>query len=259
MNYFIVLAIVVFFYMTFWFVISLIKKRNDVADVAWGLGFVFLAWISLAISQNFEITNLLIDLLVTIWGLRLSYHIYQRHRKGGEDYRYFKYRKTWGKWFYIRSFLQVYILQGLLLFIIATPILIANKFSTEYFGLFQVLGLLIWITGFYFESVADAQLARFIKDPANKGKLMMQGLWEYSRHPNYFGEVLQWLGIWVMVLSLPYGLWGVVSPLVITFLILKVSGIPMLEEKMSEHPDFAEYKKKVSCFIPLPPKRSSSQ
>ncbi len=254
MEYFLTLALILLVYMTFWFIFSLVRKRNDIADVAWGLGFVVLAWFSLYISQNFEITTFLVNALVTVWGLRLSYHIYRRYRKGSEDYRYLKYRETWGRWFYIRSYLQIYILQGTLLFIIVSPVLIINKFADDSFNVLVVLGVLVWLTGFIFESVGDAQLSRFIKNPANRGKLMMEGLWKYTRHPNYFGEVLLWWGIWIVATPFPYGLWSVIGPLTITFLILKVSGIPMLEEKMSEHPDFAEYKRRVSVFIPLPPK-----
>ena len=113
----------------------------------------------------------------------------------------------------------------------------------------------MWILGFVFESVGDAQLARFIKDPANKGKLMQSGLWQYARHPNYFGEVLMWWGLWIIALSVPNGLYGIIGPLTITFLILKVSGIPMLEKRMEENPEFVEYKKRTSKFFPLPPKR----
>ena len=110
----------------------------------------------------------------------------------------------------------------------------------------------VWILGFVFESVGDAQLARFIKDPANKGKLMQGGLWRYTRHPNYFGEVTMWWGIWLLALSTPYGFFSIIGPITITFLILKVSGIPMLEKKMEENPEFAEYKRRVSVFIPMP-------
>ncbi|MGM0482894.1 MAG: DUF1295 domain-containing protein [Patescibacteria group bacterium] len=240
--------------MTVFYVISLLRKRNDIADVAWGLGFVFLAWVSIFISQNFGTASFLVSILVTIWGLRLSYHIYRRYRKSTEDHRYLKYRNNWGKWFYIRSYLQIYILQGFLLFVVASPVLIINRYSGESVSLLVFLGILIWLIGFFFESVGDAQLSRFINDPKNGGKLMMSGLWKYTRHPNYFGEVLQWWGIWVMATPFSYGFWSIIGPLTITFLILKVSGIPMLEEKMAEHPDFAEYKKRVSIFLPLPPK-----
>lgn len=255
MNYFLVLAGALFVYMSFWFVLSLIKKRNDVADVAWGLGFVLLAWLSLLVSDNFEVRTVLITSLVSIWGLRLAYHIAKRHRGADEDYRYLNYRRFWGKWFYIRSYLQIYLFQGFFLFLIASPVLIINGFSDGGLGFLDLVGFLVWGVGFSFESIGDAQLARFIKDPANKGKLMMSGLWKYSRHPNYFGEVLQWWGVWLVALSVPHGALGVIGPITISYLILKVSGIPMLEEKMAEHPDFKEYKKKVSAFFPLPPKK----
>ncbi len=255
MNYFLTLSLVLLIYITLWFVVSLIKKRNDVADVAWGLGFVLLAWVSIMISNNFEIRTIIVTFLVTVWGLRLAYHIHSRHRKTDEDYRYLKFRQSWGKWFYLRSYLQVYLLQGFLLLLVVTPVMIINNFSGDGFLIWDVVGVLLWATGFFFETVGDAQLANFIKNPANKGKLIMTGLWKYSRHPNYFGEVLLWWGVWLLAISVPYGLWGVIGPLTITFLILKVSGIPMLEEKMEKHPDFAEYKRKVNVFFPGPTKK----
>ena len=115
----------------------------------------------------------------------------------------------------------------------------------------DVLGVAVWLFGFYFEAVGDAELSRFIKNPVNKGKLLQSGLWSLTRHPNYFGEVAQWWGLWLVALSVPNGWLGIIGPITITFLILKVSGIPMLEKKMEENPDFAEYKRKTSVFIPL--------
>ncbi len=254
MNYYLTLVLILFLYMNLWFVISLIKKRNDVADVAWGLGFVLMSWTSFFISSGFGIRGILVGILVSIWGLRLALHIYTRNKGKAEDYRYQKWRMEWGKYFYLRSYFQVYILQGFLLFLIVLPVLAINKNLGPTLGWLDFVGIAVWIFGFYFESVGDAQLARFIKDPANKGKLMQNGLWAYTRHPNYFGEVTQWWGIWLICLSLPGGLFGIIGPITITFLILKVSGIPMLEKKMAENPDFFEYKKRVSVFLPLPPK-----
>jgi steroid 5-alpha reductase family enzyme len=240
--------------MNLWFMISLIKKRNDVADVAWGLGFVLIAWVSFFIAGGFGMRGALVGALVSIWGLRLSLHIYNRNKNKVEDYRYLAWRKQWGKWFYIRSYFQVYLLQGIFLFLIVSPVLLINKSAGPPLGLFDIIGILVWFVGFYFEAVGDAQLTRFIKDPANKGKLMQNGLWAYTRHPNYFGEVTQWWGIWIMALSVSGGWPGIIGPVTITFLILKVSGIPMLEKKMEENPDFAKYKLKTSIFIPLPRK-----
>ncbi len=254
MNYFVTLALVLFAYMSLWFVVSLIKKRNDVADVAWGLGFVLMTWVSFALSDDSGIRGLLIGILVSIWGFRLAWHIHSRNKGKGEDYRYLAWRKEWGKWFYIRSYFQVHLLQGVFLFLIVMPVLLVNKNAGASLGLLDFIGVAVWLIGFYFEAVGDAQLARFIKDPANKGKLMQRGLWAYTRHPNYFGEVTQWWGLWLVALSVPYGWLGIIGPITITFLILKVSGIPMLEKKMEENPEFAEYRKRVSMFFPLLPR-----
>lgn len=251
MNYYLTLVLILLVYMSMWFVFSLIKKRNDVADVAWGLGFILMAWTSFSMLKISGLRGLLVCILVSIWGLRLAWHIYSRNKGKTEDYRYLAWRKEWGKWFYLRSYLQVYLLQGFFLFLIISPVLIINKNSSLSLGLVDLIGFLIWVFGFYFEVVGDRQLAKFIKNPDNKGKLMQSGLWAYTRHPNYFGEVTQWWGIWLIALSAPFGFVGIIGPIVITFLILKVSGIPLLEKKMEENPEFAEYKRKVSVFIPF--------
>ena len=258
MKYFLTLALLLFVYMSLWFVISLIKKRNDVADVAWGLGFVLLAWVSFYLGDASGERALMVCLLVSIWGVRLAWHIYWRNRGKPEDYRYQQWRIEWGKWFYLRSYLQVYLLQGALLFSIVLPVLLINRNNGGSLNSLDFIGLAVWLLGFYFETVADAQLARFTKDPANKGKLLQRGLWAYSRHPNYFGEISQWWGIWLVALSVPFGAFTIIGPLTITYLILHVSGIPMLEKKMEKNHEFAEYKKKTSRFIPWPPCTISS-
>jgi steroid 5-alpha reductase family enzyme len=191
---------------------------------------------------------------VSIWGLRMAWHIHRRNENKPEDYRYQKWRTDWGKWFYLRSYFQVYLLQGALLFLIALPVLVINKNSGSPPGLPDFVGVGVWLFGFYFEAVGDAELARFKKNPANKGKFLQTGLWAYSRHPNYFGEVTQWWGIWLVALSVPGGVFSVLGPLTITFLILQVSGIPMLEEKMEKNPAFADYQRRVSKFFPLRPR-----
>lgn len=255
MSYYLTLLSILFLYMSFWFLVSLLKKRNDVADVAWGLGFVLVAWSSFFIAEGDSGTRgLLVCTLVSVWGLRLAWHIHHRNKGKAEDYRYLAWRKEWGKWFYLRSYLQVYLLQGALLFIIVLPVLLINKSTATPFGLLDMLGVAVWLCGFYFEAVGDAQLARFMSKLENKGKLMQTGLWAYTRHPNYFGEVTQWWGLGLIALAVPGGWLGLIGPLTITYLILKVSGIPMLEKRMSQHPDFAAYKQRVSVFVPLPPR-----
>jgi steroid 5-alpha reductase family enzyme len=252
MNYYLILALCVFAYMTCWFIISLIKKRNDVADIAWGLGFIMVAWISFFLS-GYSFTALIVNILITIWGSRLALHIYFRNKNKPEDTRYMEWRKTW-KNFYIRSFLQVFMLQGLFLYLISLPVIFINHLVSTNFGIIEFVGLLVWGVGFYFESTGDRQLKEFISNPQNKGKLMDKGLWRYSRHPNYFGEVTQWWGIFIIALSIPNSIFTIIGPLTITTLILFVSGVPLLEKKYEGRPDFEEYKKRTSIFIPLPPK-----
>lgn len=241
--------------MNLWFIISLVRKRNDVADVAWGLGFVLLAWVSFFIGGHASPIGLAVSLLVTVWGSRLAWHIYSRNRGRPEDYRYSEWRRSWGKWFYLRSYAQIFLLQGVLLFLIVSPVLVINYSQSVAFGPLVAVGLAVWAVGFFFEVVGDWQLARFIKDPTNKGKLMTVGLWAYTRHPNYFGEVAQWWGLWLVALLAPYGWFAVIGPLTITLLILKVSGVPLLEKKMADNPEFAAYKNRVSVFIPWFPKK----
>lgn len=254
MNYYLTVALSIFVYMSLWFGISLIKKRNDVADEAWGLGFVCLAWVSFIISDTSGPRGLLVGILVSVWGLRLAWHIHARHKGKPEDYRYRAWREQWGKWFYLRSYAQVYLFQGVLLLLVVMPVLIINYSVGPALGWLDFIGGAVWLVGFLFESVGDAQLSRFVKNPVNKGKLMQSGLWRNSRHPNYFGEVTLWWGIWLIALSAPFGLLGIIGPLTITILILKVSGIAMLEKKMAKKPEFASYKQQTSKFIPWPKK-----
>jgi steroid 5-alpha reductase family enzyme len=249
------LGAIVFVYMSLWFFVSLVKKRNDVADIAWGLGFLLIAIVSFFFNGVFLDRGFLVTLLVVFWALRLSLHIFIRSRGKSEDYRYKKWRDEWGKFFYIRSFFQVYILQGALMLVVASPVVIVNIYRGGNLGWLDFLGIIIWLVGFFFESVGDWQLSRFIQNPANKGKIIQTGLWQYSRHPNYFGEVAQWWGIWLIALSVPYGALGIIGPLTIALLVVWVSGIPLLEKKLEGKPEFREYKKRVSVFFPLPPKQ----
>jgi len=259
MNYYIILAVILFIYMSLWFVISLIKRRNDVADIAWGIGFVLIAWSAFFLSENLSIRSLLVNILVSLWGLRLAWHIKSRNKGKTEDYRYLAWRKEWAKWFYIRSYFQVYFLQGALLYIIILPVLFVNKNSGVNLNFIDGLGALVWIVGFFFEVVGDVQLKKFLINPINKGHLMQAGLWKYTRHPNYFGEVTQWWGLWLIAINISSGWFSIIGPLTITILILKISGIPLLEKRMAENPEFAEYKKRTSIFIPWPPKNFSLQ
>ncbi|HSA95128.1 MAG TPA: DUF1295 domain-containing protein [Acidobacteriota bacterium] len=254
-------AILVAAYMTAWFVVALIKKDNSVADIAWGLGFVLVTLTTFPWwAPHFE--AIIAAPLVAIWGLRLSLYVFLRNRRRGEDPRYAAWRQKWGRSFLWRSYLQVFLLQGLLLLIIASPIIIINfhpldsVISADGRGGAWFWGVLVWMAGMFFEAVGDAQLARFKRDPAKKGKIMDRGLWRYTRHPNYFGESLMWWGIFLIALDVRYGWTTVVSPLLITYLLVKVSGIPLLEKRYAGNAEFQAYARRTSAFVPRLPRRT---
>lgn len=248
MEHFTYPAILLLLYMSSCFLIAYLKNRNDIADVAWGLGFILMAWSSYYFSVTKTPLSLFANTLVTIWGIRLSWHIFLRNKNKTEDFRYLAWRNEWGKWFYIRSFFQVYMLQGLFLFVISSPIFFINNTLEIQNNIWTWIGATIWLIGFLFETIGDAQLSIFKK--SNKNKIIESGLWKYTRHPNYFGEVLLWWGIWLMSLVNLQNFWGVIGPLTIHYLILYVSGVPMLEKKYEGNPDFENYKKRTNRFLP---------
>lgn len=254
MNIYLTCAYLLALYMIGWFVLSIITKRNDIADIAWGLGFILISWNSFVLFNSKNLLAILVNILVTFWGLRLALHITSRNVNKKEDYRYLEWRKQWGKYFYIRSFLQVYMLQGVLLYLISLPIIYINSVSITKITFLSGIGLFIWIIGFLFEVVGDWQLSNFLKQIQNQGKVMQSGLWKFTRHPNYFGEITLWWGIYIIAISTGNGYLSIIGPLTITFLILFVSGIPLLEKKYKNNVEFQEYARKTSIFIPLPPK-----
>ena len=255
LKIFLIQLLVIFFYAGTWFIIGVIKGRNDVADIAWGGGFICAALTALLTGGQAEGRTLLVFLLVTVWGLRLMLHISFRNHGKPEDHRYQNWRREWGDNYLLRSFLQVFILQGFLLLVISIPVTYTIFRNGPPLGFYDGLGFCIWLFGFLFEAIGDFQLLQFKKDPANKGCIMKIGLWRYTRHPNYFGEVTLWWGIFFICLGVPGSFWTVIGPLTITYLILKVSGTPLLEKKYMDNLEYAEYIKQTSSFFPLPPKR----
>ena len=249
-------ALIVFLYMTLLFVLALVRKRNDIADVGWGLGFILVALCSLILSGTATARKLLILALVVLWGVRLAIHVWMRNRGKQEDYRYKQWREDWGDRWIIHSYLQVFLLQGLFMLMVTFPVMIAMTYDQGALGILDWIGVAVWIIGFFFEAVGDYQLTLFIRDPANRGKLMQEGLWKYTRHPNYFGEVAQWWGVFLTVLSVPNSWMGIIGPLTISFLILRVSGIPMLEKRSATKPGWEEYKRRTNAFFPWFPKKA---
>jgi len=251
--------VVVALYMTAWFVVALIARRNDLADVAWGIGFITIAaWLLTRAGAPLTLRQFVVTALVVVWGSRLAWHIGRRNLRPGktEDERYAGWRRDWGRWFVLRSYLQVFLLQGLFMILISMPVLVAGSGPGAGIGVLDVLGVLVWLCGFAFESVGDAQLARFLGDPANRGHVMDRGLWAWTRHPNYFGEATMWFGLALIALGVPGGWVALIGPITITWLLTKVSGIPLAEASFKGQPEWEAYKARTSAFIPMRPKKA---
>jgi steroid 5-alpha reductase family enzyme len=235
--------------------ISLYMKNSSIVDIFWGAGFVIITWAYFLLTPDgYLIRKLLISILVTIWGLRLSTHIFLRNHGKPEDFRYQKWRLESGKIWWWKSFFQVFLLQGFLLWIISAPILAAQYGNKpDHLMIIDYLGLLLWMVGFFFEATGDYQLTRFIKNPANKGKIMTSGVWRYTRHPNYFGDATQWWGYYLIAVSAG-SWWTIFSPVLMTLLLVRVSGVALLEKTMGIKPEYREYKDQTSAFIPWFPR-----
>lgn len=243
-------GLLILFYMIMVFILAIILKNNSIVDIFWGLGFILLMMYNSDFLQTDSLNTLIFNILILIWGLRLSFHIFIRNKGKEEDFRYKNWRNTW-RHFYIRSFLQIFLLQGFIMWIVALPIISYNHFEINIFSWQFIVGVLIFLLGFLFETISDYQLFRFKKDKYNKGKIIQSGLWKYSRHPNYFGEALLWWGIALIAISEFSDIYIFISPLLITYLLRYVSGVPMLEAKYKDNEEFKQYSKKTSVFIPF--------
>lgn len=251
MNQFLEISIVIFIFMSIIFLLALLRKDNSIVDIFWGFGFILVAGYSFMTGGSRDLPKIIMNLCVTIWGLRLGIYIMVRAiQRGGEDFRYKAWRDTW-KHFVVRSFFQIFMLQGLFMLIISLPVYYVNYSGPVGFGPLSLLGIALFSCGLIFETIGDYQMTVFKRNPGNKGKLMTTGLWSITRHPNYFGEALIWWGISMFALNYPNGWMTLAGPLVLTLLLRFVSGVPMLEAKYKGRPDWEEYKKKTAAFIPF--------
>jgi len=241
-------------------VISLVYKNVTIVDSLWGLGFVLIAWLTFAMADGFYGRKILITTLVSLWGLRLFLHLSWRNWGHGEDPRYGSWRKESGDRFWLVSLFKVFILQAIFLWAIALALQWGQLSSQpERLTWLDYLGLTAWIIGFFFEAVGDWQLARFKANPSNKGLVMDQGLWAYTRHPNYFGETLIWWGIFLITLATPGSWWTIISPLIITVVLLKMTGVTLMEKTIVHtRPGYREYIERTNAFLPWLPKKKEA-
>jgi steroid 5-alpha reductase family enzyme len=242
--------------MTILWIVSIIVKNVSIVDLFWGLGFVLTAGFYFLKTDGFETRKIIILALVSIWGLRLSFYLAWRNIGEGEDFRYREFRRKYGEKYWWVSFFQTFLLQGVLMSIISLPLLGAQYYGLHVrLGIIDYIGIVLWVTGLFFESVGDLQLAKFKSDPLNKGKVMNRGLWRYTRHPNYFGDSAVWWGFGLICIATG-SYFPFIGSVIMTILIIKISGVGLLEKSLKEKkPQYKTYIEKTSAFIPWFPKK----
>jgi steroid 5-alpha reductase family enzyme len=251
-------ALIILGLMTVVWLVSLALRNSSIVDVVWGTGFVVSNWVYFALAPDgFPARKWLIGVLVTIWGVRLSLYILWRNWGKGEDFRYQKWRAEAGRKWWWQSFFQVFLLQGFLMWIISAPLLAAQLGPTpDKLTLFDFAAIPVWAIGFFFEAAGDWQLARFKADPANKGRVLRTGVWRYTRHPNYFGDATQWWAYYLVAAAASGGFWTILSPIIMTVLLLRVSGVTLLEKTLTTtRPGYQEYIESTSAFVPWFPRK----
>jgi steroid 5-alpha reductase family enzyme len=250
--------LIIMLMMTLLWLVSIIIKNVSIVDLFWGLGFVFVSIFYFLNTDGYSTRKIILILLVPIWGLRLSIYLAWRNIGKGEDFRYRQFRKKYGenRYWWI-SFFQTFLLQGILMWLISVPLLAAQYYNlNNSLGILDYVGIILWITGLFFETTGDIQLARFKAEPANKGKVLDTGLWRFTRHPNYFGDSAVWWGYGFICLASGSYL-PVLGSVLMTALIIKVSGVALLEKSLTDQkPQYKEYIEKTSAFLPWFPKKS---
>lgn len=236
---------------------SLVLRNVSIVDAFWGPGFFVVAGCEAALRGELTTRGTLMLPLVLAWAVRLGLHLHMRGHGAPEDRRYAEMREKHGDAFAVRSLFTVFLLQAVLLFLIASPIQLVMLGPDLPLGLTAFAGAALSLAGIVTEGVADYQLTRFRNDPDNEGKVLSSGLFRYSRHPNYFGNFCIFWGFWLMAAPLPYGLWSALGPALLSVMLMRVSGVSLLEKDISERrPAYREYKERTSAFFPAPPRET---
>lgn len=228
--------------------------RVAVVDVTWGLGFVVIAWVAALVGDGDLTRRLLLAAMVTVWGGRLAWHVHRRNHGGGEDPRYLELLgKPINDGGFTLAIRKVFLVQGIALWFVSLPVQVAAAMEVDSAALIYV-GAAVWLLGMVFETVGDAQLAAYKRDP-DRGPVMDRGLWAWTRHPNYFGDACVWWGIWLIACASWPGLLTVLSPAAMTYFLVVGTGAKLLERTMMKRPGYAEYAARTPMFIPRPPRR----
>jgi steroid 5-alpha reductase family enzyme len=234
--------------------ISVVMKDASIVDPFWGAAFVLVSWVAFGQADDPGTRQTIVPVLVTIWGLRLSAFLTVRNLGHGEDYRYQAMRRRWGRWFPFISLGTVFMLQATLMWIVSLPTQVTMT-ASDGLGWLAVIGIALWFVGLAFETLGDWQLARFKRDPSNVRKVMDRGLWRYTRHPNYFGDFCVWWGIFFVALTGVSMAWTVIGPILMSTLLVRVSGVALLEKTISKRrPGYEEYIRTTSAFFPRRPR-----
>lgn len=257
----------VFLYVLIGFFIAQNRSNNGIASVMWGGGFLLMTLLFVILRRLFSdiemsMMHVFTTIFVMMWGARLAFFLFKRNRKTGEDFRFQALRQKWKDNVTYHAFFKVFMLQVLLMLVVALPIIMIFAYPKQTLGYQENLGLFIgsvmFLFGFIFEAVSDQQLRNFKHRPEMKGRILKTGLWRFSRHPNYFGEAMLWWGLGIIALMNaipPFNYIALLSPLVITILVRFIFGVPLLEAKMLKRTEYRDYVKKTSVFFPLPPKK----
>ena len=240
--------------------ISLPLRDVSIVDIGWGLGFVFIAWVTFFVTGSATTRKIILVTCTTIWGVRLSGYLAWRNLSKPEDYRYQAMRSRYASNFAFTSLFVVFGLQGIVMWVVSLPIQLSQMTQNpDRLGLTCLLGVIAWLIGFSFESIGDLQLAHFKRDPANTDKVLDRGLWRYTRHPNYFGDFMVWWGLYLISFGNGSTWWSIVSPIVMSIFLMRISGVTLLEKALlNRKPNYVEYVRRTSAFFPMRPRSESS-